>query len=62
MAHHSYEKAKKLVFKGMWLLAIVTLLEVFISLLQKGHVISGLPRCTGNLYYSGDCYRYIIPL
>ncbi len=42
MAHHSYEKAKKLVFRGMWLLAIVTLLEVFISLLQKGHIISGV--------------------
>ena len=42
MAHHSYEEAKKLVWKGCAVLAGVTLLEVFVSLLQKGHVISGL--------------------
>ncbi len=42
MAHHSYEEAKKLVWKGCAVLAAVTLFEVFVSLLQKGHVISGL--------------------
>jgi hypothetical protein len=42
MGHHSYEEAKKLVWKGCGVLAVVTLVEVFVSLLQKGHVISGL--------------------
>ncbi len=42
MAHHSYEEAKKLVWKGCGVLAAVTLIEVFVSLLQKGHVIAGL--------------------
>lgn len=41
-AHRSYEEAKKFVFKGLWLLAAVTLVEVFISLLGKGHLVPGL--------------------
>ena len=36
--HLSYEQAKKGVFKGMWLLAIVTLIEVGVSLFGKGHL------------------------
>lgn len=42
MGHHNYEDAKKMVWKGCGVLAVVTLIEVFVSLLQKGHVISGL--------------------
>jgi len=42
MANVSYDDAKKGVFKGMWLLAGVTLLEVFISLFGKGH-LGGTP-------------------
>ncbi len=42
MGHLSYEESKKLVYKGLVLLAIVTLVEVFFSLLGKGHVIGGL--------------------
>ena len=52
MAHHSdteqdlgiippdanYEKASKAVYKGMWLLAFVTLVEVGVSLFGKGHL------------------------
>ena len=38
MAHTNYEDAKKGVFKGMWLLAGVTLIEVFVSLFGKGHL------------------------
>lgn len=34
----SYEKASKAVYKGMWLLAAVTLLEVAVSLFGKGHL------------------------
>ena len=41
MGSHSYEESKKLVVRGMWLLAIVTLIEVFFSLLGKGHIIAG---------------------
>lgn len=42
MGHLSYEDSKKLVYKGLVLLAVVTLIEVFFSLLGKGHVIGGL--------------------
>ena len=38
MAHHSYEEAKKLVYKGLILLAIITLIEVIVSLFGKGHL------------------------
>ena len=38
MAHTSYEESKKLVFKGMWILAAVTLIEVAISLFGKGYL------------------------
>jgi len=33
-----YDKAKKAVFRGMWLLAFVTLVEVAVSLFGKGHL------------------------
>lgn len=42
MGHLSYEDSKKLVFKGLFVLAFVTLIEVFFSLLGKGHIISGI--------------------
>ena len=42
--HRSYEESKKFVFKGLWLLAAVTLVEVFISLISKGHLISGFEK------------------
>ncbi len=38
MGHLNYEDSKKLVFRGMWLLAAVTLIEVVISLFGKGHL------------------------
>ena len=38
----SYEKAKKLVVKGLWLLAVVTLIEVAVSLFGKGHIVAGV--------------------
>jgi cytochrome c oxidase subunit IV len=41
MEHLSYEDSKKGVYRGLILLAVVTLIEVFFSLLGKGHVISG---------------------
>lgn len=42
MAHLSYEASKKLVYKGLIILAVVTLAEVFISLLGKGHMWDGV--------------------
>ena len=42
MGHLSYEESKKLVFRGMWLLAIVTLVEVAVSLFGKGYIIEGI--------------------
>lgn len=44
MAGRSYEESKKFVFKGLWLLAAVTLVEVFISLVSKGYLIPGLDK------------------
>jgi cytochrome c oxidase subunit 4 len=42
----SYEESKKVVFRGLILLAIVTVAEVLIALVGNGHVISGfeLPK------------------
>ncbi|RMG87512.1 MAG: hypothetical protein D6714_02240 [Bacteroidetes bacterium] len=53
MAHLTYEEAKKFVVKGLWILAIVTLAEVAISLLSKGHLISGLEKFTVIHYIAG---------
>lgn len=46
MGHLSYEESKKAVFKGMTLLAIITIIEVLIALVGNGHVIHGftLPK------------------
>ncbi|MEP7195361.1 MAG: cytochrome C oxidase subunit IV family protein [Saprospiraceae bacterium] len=46
MSHLSYEESKKLVLKGLIILGIITLVEVFIALLGKGYVIHDyhLPR------------------
>ena len=41
MGHLSYEESIKKVYKGLVLLAAVTLIEVFLSLLGKGYVIAG---------------------
>ncbi len=38
MSTLSYQDAKKAVMKGFWLLFIVTLIEVFFSLMGKGHI------------------------
>ncbi|NOT36094.1 MAG: cytochrome C oxidase subunit IV family protein [Saprospiraceae bacterium] len=39
MSHLSYEESKKLVMKGLIILAIVTLAEVFVALLGKGYLV-----------------------
>ena len=40
--HKSYEDAKKGVYKGLWLLAAVTVIEVIVSLFGKGHIVSSV--------------------
>ena len=42
MGHKSYEESIKAVYRGLILLAIVTLIEVFFSLLGKGHIVGGI--------------------
>lgn len=53
MAHLTYEESKKRVVYGLLLLGAVTLVEVFISLLGKGHIIPGLERYHTILYIAG---------
>ena len=44
MSHLSYEDQKKLVMKGLRLLALVTITEVFLALLFNGHIVSGFHK------------------
>ncbi|MDX2071507.1 MAG: cytochrome C oxidase subunit IV family protein [Haliscomenobacter sp.] len=52
MSHLSYEESKKRVRYGLVLLAVVTLIEVAISLFGKGHIISGVH---GNVIVLATC-------
>lgn len=49
----SYEEGKKKVVYGLYLLGAVTLIEVFISLLGKGHIIQGVQEYKVLLYIVG---------
>jgi len=51
MGHLSYEESKKLVFKGLVLLAIVTLVEVGVALLANGHVTESIDIGNGWMRY-----------
>ncbi|HMN89121.1 MAG TPA: cytochrome C oxidase subunit IV family protein [Saprospiraceae bacterium] len=53
MAHLSYEASIKRVYYGLGLLAVVTLVEVFISLLGKGHIIKGAENYSVVIYTAG---------
>lgn len=44
MGHLSYEDQKKLVVKGLKLLAVITIIEVFLALLFNGHIISSFHK------------------
>jgi len=50
MGHLSYEASIKAVYRGLMLLGFVTLVEVFISLLAKGHIIKGAETYNWVLY------------
>ncbi len=49
MAHQSYEEQKRFVVRGLILLGIITLVEVFVALLAKGHL--GMAKWEGALHY-----------
>ena len=53
MSHKTYEESKKAVVKGLLLLGFVTLIEVFISLFAKGHIISGVNDIVWIAYAAG---------
>ncbi|HOY04493.1 MAG TPA: cytochrome C oxidase subunit IV family protein [Saprospiraceae bacterium] len=49
--HQTYEEQKALVFKGLMLLGAITIVEVFIALLAKGHLIHGVEFKHGFGHY-----------
>jgi cytochrome c oxidase subunit 4 len=49
--HQTYEEQKALVFRGLMLLGVITIVEVFIALLAKGHLIHGVKFSTGFGHY-----------
>ncbi len=49
--HQTYEEQKALVFKGLMLLGAITIVEVFIALLAKGHMIEGVEFKHGIGHY-----------
>ena len=53
MGNLSYEESIKKVYYGLVLLGVVTLIEVFISLLGKGHIISGAEKYSTVIYGAG---------
>lgn len=53
MSHKTYEESKRAVVKGLLLLGFVTLIEVFISLFAKGHIISGVNDIVWMAYAAG---------
>jgi len=55
----SYEESKKFVFRGLWLLAAVTLVEVIVSLFGKGWIVAGVEK---NPFIYGGAALLIIAL
>lgn len=53
MSNLSYEESIKKVYFGLALLAVVTLIEVFFSLLGKGHIFSGAEDMTWLVWLVG---------
>ncbi len=49
--HQTYEEQKALVFKGLMLLGAITIVEVFIALLAKGHMVEGIKFSEGFGHY-----------
>jgi cytochrome c oxidase subunit IV len=49
--HQTYEEAKALVFRGLMLLGAITIVEVLVALLAKGHLIHGVNFSHGFGHY-----------
>ena len=52
MGHLSYDEGKKVVFKGLILLGVITIIEVLIALLGKGYIIDGFHLPVWLMYLS----------
>lgn len=50
MGQHNIEEAKKVVFKGLILLAIITVVEVLVALLGNGHLVHGFTLSKWIMY------------
>ena len=49
--HQTYEEQKALVFKGLMLLGAITIVEVVIALLAKGHIVHSIKFTHGLGHY-----------
>jgi len=49
--HQTYEEQKQMVFNGLIRLGIITVIEVVIALLAKGHLIPGVAFKHGFMHY-----------
>lgn len=49
MSNQSYEEQKRFVVRGLILLGVITIVEVFIALMAKGHI--GGHKWEGGLHY-----------
>ena len=49
--HQTYEEQKALVFRGLMILGVVTIVEVIIALFAKGHIIEGVSFKEGFGHY-----------
>jgi cytochrome c oxidase subunit IV len=49
--HMTYEEQKALVFKGLMILGAVTIVEVLVALLAKGHLVHGVDFKHGIGHY-----------
>ncbi|MCS6927943.1 MAG: cytochrome C oxidase subunit IV family protein [Saprospiraceae bacterium] len=49
--HQTYEEQKALVFRGLMILGIITVVEVLIALFAKGHLVPGIKFNEGFGHY-----------
>ncbi|MBK9337128.1 MAG: cytochrome C oxidase subunit IV family protein [Lewinellaceae bacterium] len=49
--HQTYEEQKALVFRGLMLLGAITIVEVFVALLAKGHLVHSIKFSEGFGHY-----------
>jgi cytochrome c oxidase subunit IV len=54
--NHTYEEQKQLVFKGLMLLAVLTIIEVVFALFARGHIIPSFKYENGTMFH----YLYML--